>query len=50
MSQRGLQTSRIVPLSDEHLEHGVDLDSDPELTRYVGNGRTSHCPGSSPRP
>ncbi len=40
MSQATLQTSRIrlVPLSDEHLEHEIELDSDPEVMRYLGNG------------
>ncbi|WP_411267431.1 GNAT family N-acetyltransferase [Actinoplanes sp. KI2] len=35
-----LQTSRIrlVPLSDEHLKHEIELDSDPEVMRYLGNG------------
>ena len=41
MSQATLRTRRItlVPLSDEHLEHEVDLDSDPEVMRYLGNGK-----------
>ena len=41
MSQVTLHTCRIrlVPLSEEHLEHEVDLDSDPEVMRYLGNGR-----------
>jgi RimJ/RimL family protein N-acetyltransferase len=41
LSQATLRTSRIrlVPLSDEHLEHEVELDSDPEVMRYLGNGR-----------
>jgi RimJ/RimL family protein N-acetyltransferase len=41
MGQAMLQTSRIrlVPLSDEHLEHEVDLDSDAAVMRYLGNGR-----------
>jgi len=41
MYQATLHTGRIqlVPLSDEHLEHEVDLDSDPEVMRYLGNGR-----------
>lgn len=30
---------RLVPLADEHLEHEVELDSDPEVLRYLGNGR-----------
>ena len=40
-SQPILHTSRItlVPLSDGHLEHEVELDSDPEVMRYLGNGR-----------
>lgn len=41
MPQATLRTSRIllVPLSDEHLEQEVELDSDPEVMRYLGNGR-----------
>jgi RimJ/RimL family protein N-acetyltransferase len=41
MSQATLHTSRIrlVPLADDHLEHEVELDSDPEVMRYLGNGR-----------
>lgn len=41
MSQDPLRTCRIrlVPLSDEHLEHEVELDSDPEVMRHLGNGR-----------
>jgi RimJ/RimL family protein N-acetyltransferase len=36
-----LKTNRIllVPLADEHLEYEVELDSDPEVMRYLGNGR-----------
>lgn len=30
---------RLVALSDEHLEHEVELDSDPEVMRYLGSGR-----------
>ncbi|MFE3455794.1 GNAT family N-acetyltransferase [Nonomuraea sp. NPDC059194] len=42
MSQATLGTSRIllVPLSDEHLEHEIELDSDPEVMRYLGRART----------
>jgi RimJ/RimL family protein N-acetyltransferase len=41
MTQQVLRTSRIelVPLSDEHLEHEVELDADPAVMRYLGNGR-----------
>nr|BFE79645.1 hypothetical protein GCM10020093_022460 [Planobispora longispora] len=41
MSQATLRTSRIqlVPLSDDHLEHEIELDADPEVMRYLGNGR-----------
>jgi len=41
MSQETLRTCRIslVPLSDEHLEHEVELDSDPEVMRFLGHGR-----------
>jgi len=40
MSQATLHTARItlVPLADEHLKHEVELDSDPEVMRYLGNG------------
>ena len=43
MTQLNLQTDRItlVPLTDEHLELEVELDSDPEVMRYLtGAGRT----------
>ncbi|GAA1998521.1 GNAT family N-acetyltransferase [Microbacterium pumilum] len=43
MSQATLQTDRIrlVPLGDEHLELEVELDSDPEVMRYLtGDART----------
>jgi RimJ/RimL family protein N-acetyltransferase len=41
MDQAVLRTSRIqlIPLADEHLEHEVELDSDPEVMRYLGSGR-----------
>ncbi|XVQ87578.1 GNAT family N-acetyltransferase [Microbispora siamensis] len=37
MSQPILRTDRItlVPLSDEHLEHEIELDADPEVMRYL---------------
>jgi RimJ/RimL family protein N-acetyltransferase len=39
--QATLRTARLllVPLADEHLEHEVELDADPEVMRYLGNGR-----------
>ncbi len=43
MTQATLRTDRIhlVPLRDEHLELEVELDSDPEVMRYLtGHGRT----------
>ncbi len=43
VNQASLQTARItlVPLGDEHLELEVELDSDPEVMRYLsGDGRT----------
>ncbi|MCF6470546.1 GNAT family N-acetyltransferase [Nonomuraea sp. MG754425] len=43
MSQAILRTGRItlVPLSDEHLDDEVELDSDPEVMRYLtGRART----------
>jgi RimJ/RimL family protein N-acetyltransferase len=41
MSQATVKTERIllVPLSEEHLEHEVELDADPEVMRYLGKGR-----------
>lgn len=41
MSQAILRTERIrlVPLADEHLEHEVELDADPEVMRHLGDGR-----------
>jgi RimJ/RimL family protein N-acetyltransferase len=40
MTQPLLRTDRIwlEPLTDEHLEHEVELDSDPEVMRYLGDG------------
>jgi RimJ/RimL family protein N-acetyltransferase len=37
MAQPTLTTDRLtlVPLSDEHLECEVELDSDPEVMRYI---------------
>jgi hypothetical protein len=42
MAQATLQTARIrlVPLSDDHLEHEVELDADPDVMRYLGHART----------
>lgn len=42
MSQATLHTARIrlVPLADEHLDHEVELDADPEVMRYLGPART----------
>ena len=43
MSQAILRTERLllVPLQDEHLDLEVELDSDPEVMRYLtGDGRT----------
>ncbi|MDT4987973.1 MAG: hypothetical protein QOI74_2067 [Micromonosporaceae bacterium] len=41
MSQATLRSDRIllVPLSDEHLGYEIELDADPEVMRYLGNGR-----------
>lgn len=41
MTQATLHTRRIVlaPLAEEHLPYEVELDSDPEVMRYLGNGR-----------
>lgn len=43
MTQSTLHTERItlVPLTDEHLAHEIELDSDPEVMRYLGEGRAS---------
>jgi RimJ/RimL family protein N-acetyltransferase len=37
-----LSTPRLdlVPLAEEHLEHEVELDSDPEVMRYLGKPRS----------
>lgn len=43
MTQAALQTERItlVPLTDEHFELEVELDSDPEVQRFImGEART----------
>lgn len=43
MHQRTLQTDRLqlAPLSDAHLEYEVELDSDPEVMRFLtGRART----------
>ncbi len=39
--QATLRTARIelVPLSEQHLEHEVELDADPDVMRYLGNGQ-----------
>ncbi|HST47517.1 GNAT family N-acetyltransferase [Jatrophihabitans sp.] len=39
-SQATLRTRRLslVPLAEEHLEYEVELDSDPQVMRYLGNG------------
>lgn len=29
----------LTPLADEHLDDEVALDADPEVMRYLGNGR-----------
>jgi RimJ/RimL family protein N-acetyltransferase len=41
MPQAVLRSRRItlVPLSDEHLEHEVELDADQNVMRYLGEGR-----------
>lgn len=40
VTQPSLRTARIelVPLADEHLELEVELDSDPEVLRYLNRG------------
>ncbi|MFD7497514.1 GNAT family N-acetyltransferase [Streptomyces sp. NPDC059832] len=42
MSQAILRTRRIhlVALSDDHREHQVELDADPEVMRYLGGARS----------
>lgn len=39
--QQTLHTERmtLVPLAEEHLEHEVELDADPEVMRYLVDGR-----------
>ncbi|GGK82282.1 GNAT family N-acetyltransferase [Mangrovihabitans endophyticus] len=41
MTQATLRTSRIelIPLSDDHLDFEVELDADPAVMRYLGDGR-----------
>ncbi|MFJ1910492.1 GNAT family N-acetyltransferase [Streptomyces sp. NPDC088147] len=41
MFQAILHTERahLIPLSDEHLDHQVELDADPEVMRYLGGVR-----------
>lgn len=41
-SQATLHTRRLrlVPLADEHLDYEVELDSDPEVMRYLGTARS----------
>ncbi|TCP45072.1 RimJ/RimL family protein N-acetyltransferase [Tamaricihabitans halophyticus] len=41
MAQPQLSSARItlLPLSDEHLPWETELDSDPEVMRYIGQGR-----------
>ena len=41
MVQARLRTGRLllVPLADDHLEHEIELDSDPEVRRYLGDGK-----------
>ena len=41
MVRARLRTRRLllVPLAEDHLEHEIDLDSDPEVMRYLGNGK-----------
>lgn len=29
---------RLVPLSDEHIDYEAELDADPDVVRFVGNG------------
>lgn len=38
--QATLRTHRLtlVPLAEDHLDYEVELDSDPEVMRYLGNG------------
>lgn len=42
MSQAILKSERVhlVPLSNEHLEYQFELDSDPEVMRYLGGARS----------
>jgi hypothetical protein len=41
MVRARLRTRRLllVPLAEDHIEHEIDLDSDPEVMRYLGNGK-----------
>ncbi|WP_030688176.1 GNAT family N-acetyltransferase [Streptomyces sp. NRRL B-1347] len=42
MPQAILRSERVhlIPLSDEHIDHQVELDADPEVMRYLGGVRT----------
>jgi RimJ/RimL family protein N-acetyltransferase len=41
-----LRTARIalIPLGDEHFDHEVELDTDPEVMRYLGTGSARSLP------
>ncbi|GAB6903012.1 GNAT family N-acetyltransferase [Kineosporia succinea] len=41
MTQATLRTHRLtlVPLAESHLDHELELDSDPQVMRYLFNGR-----------
>ena len=43
MPQQTLHTERLalVPLADEHLEWEIELDSDPEVMRFLSGRRLS---------
>jgi RimJ/RimL family protein N-acetyltransferase len=43
VSQQALHTERmtLVPLADEHFEWEVELDSDPEVMRYLSGGAST---------
>jgi hypothetical protein len=52
MPQQTLHTGRLtlVPLADEHLGWEVELDSDPEVMRYLsGSGQLTRGSRGEPR-
>ncbi|MFC3960991.1 hypothetical protein [Nocardia jiangsuensis] len=46
MPQAVLHSDRLtlVPLAEEHLDYQIELDSDPEVMRYLGEGTARSLP------